>query len=90
MSGFLEAVAAALAVSLVMPLYRVVSGPTHFDRLTGLGLFGTTTVVLIVLIGALYGRVDLFVDIALGYALVGFVGTLALAKYFESVHGGPR
>lgn len=83
MSAFTHGVALALAVSLALPLYRVVAGPTHFDRLTGLGLFGTTTIVLLVLIGALYGRLELFVDIALGYASCGFVGMLALAKYFE-------
>lgn len=87
MSGFLDGVSVALALTLFLPLYRVVAGPTHFDRLTGLGLFGSSTVILLVLIGLRLGRLDLFVDIALSYALIGFVGMLALAKYFESVRG---
>ena len=76
---------ATLALTLIMTLslYRVVRGPTVFDRLTGLGLLGTKTVVLLVFMGVLSERVDLFVDITLSYGLISFVGTLILAKYFE-------
>lgn len=69
---------------MLLSLYRVVRGPTHFDRLTGLGLIGTKTVVLLVLLGALTHRTDLLVDLALTYALISFIGTLGLAKFFES------
>lgn len=72
-----------LALAMLLSLYRVARGPTHFDRLIGLGVIGTKTVVLIVVLGAIAGRTGDFVDIALTYALVSFVGTLALAKYFE-------
>ena len=75
----------AIALVVVMPLsfYRVLAGPTHFDRLTGLGLIGTKTTILLVLIGALTNKTALAVDLALTYALVSFIGTLALAKFFE-------
>ena len=83
MSPFLAAVTAALALALTLSLYRVLRGPTAFDRLTGLGLIGPKTIVLLLLMGFLTGRVDAFVDISLSYGLLSFLGSLALAKYFE-------
>ncbi|MGZ9152199.1 MAG: monovalent cation/H+ antiporter complex subunit F [Candidatus Binatia bacterium] len=64
-------------------LYRIAAGPTVFDRTIGAGLIGTNAVLLLVLIGVLYQRVDMFVDLALTYALLNFIGVVALAKYFE-------
>ncbi len=72
-----------LALAMMLSLYRVVRGPTAFDRLAGLGLIGTKTIVLLVLVGFLMGREQIFVDIALSYGLIGFIGSLALGKYFE-------
>jgi multicomponent Na+:H+ antiporter subunit F len=86
---FLGGIAVALALVMVLSLYRVISGPSVFDRLTGLGLIGSKTIVLLVVLGAWNERVDLFVDIALSYGLISFVGTLALAKYFE-ISGSPE
>jgi multicomponent Na+:H+ antiporter subunit F len=83
MRPFLVGMTAALAVATTLSLYRVLTGPTVFDRLTGLGLLSTKTIVLLLLMGFVTNRVDLFVDISLSYGLVGFVGSLALAKYFE-------
>jgi multicomponent Na+:H+ antiporter subunit F len=79
----LTGAAILLALAMLLSLYRVLRGPTAFDRLTGLGLIGTKTVVLLVVIGFLTGRIDLFVDITLAYALISVIGTLILAKYFE-------
>ena len=78
-----EAVAGVLALAMGISLYRVLAGPTIFDRLTGLSLIGTKAIILMLLLGVITGRIDAFVDIGLSYALVTFVGTLALAKYFE-------
>jgi len=61
----------------------VAVGPTVFDRILGVSGFGTKTTVLLLLMGAVYDRVDMFVDISLGYALLSFVGSLAAARYFE-------
>ena len=72
-----------LALATTLSLYRVLRGPTIFDRLTGLGLIGTKTIVLLVLLGFLTDRVEIFVDITLSYSLIGFIGALVLAKYFE-------
>lgn len=75
--------AITLATAMLLSLYRVLRGPTAFDRLTGLGLIGTKTVVLLIVFGFLTGRVGLFVDITLSYTLISLVGSLILAKYFE-------
>ena len=84
----LALVAVALALVTLLSLYRVVRGPSIFDRLTGLGLIGSKMIVLLLVLGAWSERVDLYVDIALSYGLISFVGTLVMAKYFEAT-GGP-
>jgi len=75
---------ALLILILVLPLYRVVQGPSAFDRLLGAGVIGTKIVALILLIGELFGRLDMFVDIALAYAILNFIGAIAVAKYFRT------
>jgi multicomponent Na+:H+ antiporter subunit F len=64
-------------------LYRIVKGPSVFDRAIGAGLMGTNAILVLVLIGFLYGRIDMFVDLALAYSMLNFIGIIALAKYFE-------
>jgi multicomponent Na+:H+ antiporter subunit F len=83
MQMLLLGAATTLALAMLLSLYRVIRGPTAFDRLTGLGLIGTKTVLLLVVLGFLTGRVDIFVDITLSYTLISIIGTLILAKYFE-------
>lgn len=79
---FLGAALALLGLVLVY-VYRLVAGPTVFDRLLGLSGFGTKTTLVLLLAGAVYGRLDMFVDIGLAYALLSFIGSLAAARYFE-------
>lgn len=76
--------AIVLSVIIPLPFYRVLKGPTVFDRLLGAGAIGTKTLVLVCLIGFLYGRIELFVDIALAYAILNFIGLIAVARYFQS------
>jgi multicomponent Na+:H+ antiporter subunit F len=64
-------------------LYRVVYGPGIFNRLIGASVIGTKTLIVLVLIGFLYQRIDMFVDISLVYAFLNFITTLAAAKYFQ-------
>jgi multicomponent Na+:H+ antiporter subunit F len=61
----------------------VVYGPGIFNRLVGASVIGTKTLIILVLIGFLYGRVDMFVDISLVYALLNFMVTIAAAKFFQ-------
>ncbi|MEM8885606.1 MAG: monovalent cation/H+ antiporter complex subunit F [Planctomycetota bacterium] len=75
---------AVLIVSLSLPLYRVVTGPSVFDRLLGAGVIGTKIVTLILLIGELFNRLDMFIDIALAYAILNFIVAIAVAKYMRT------
>jgi multicomponent Na+:H+ antiporter subunit F len=70
-----------LTVIIFIPLYRVVKGPTVFDRMLGAGAIGTKTMVLILTIGIMFNRLDMFVDITLAYAFLNFIGTIAIAKF---------
>ena len=72
-----------LAVLIGAYLYRVLKGPTIFDRVLGLNGISTKAIILLVLIGSYFERVDMFIDIATGYALLNLVGALAVAKYLE-------
>ena len=76
--------AIVLSVIIPLPFYRVLKGPTIFDRLLGASAIGTKTLVLVCLIGFLYGRIEMFVDIALAYAILNFIGLIAVARYFQS------
>ena len=76
-----------LCILMVASLYRSVLGPTVLDRLIGVNAIGSKTVILLLLIGLIYGRLDMFVDIALAYALLNFVAVLAAARYFQKRKG---
>ena len=71
---------AALIVTIAMALARAFLGPTVYDRILAVNSFGTKTVLLLAALGFLAGRPD-FLDIALLYALVNFIGTLAVLKF---------
>jgi multicomponent Na+:H+ antiporter subunit F len=68
---------------MVVYLYRVVRGPSVFDRALGLNGISTKAIVLLVVIGTVFERVEMFVDISTGYALLNLVSALAVAKFFE-------
>ena len=76
--------AAAFAILLTMSLAltRALLGPTVYDRILAVNMFGTKTVLLIAVFGFLTGRPD-FLDIALVYALINFIATIAVLKFFE-------
>ena len=83
MTAFLTAVATAVAILMVLPFYRLISGPTVYDRMLGAGAVGSKTLVLMALAGFLYGRIEMFVDIVIAYSLLNFIGVLAIAKFLE-------
>ncbi len=76
-----------IAILIVMYLYRVIRGPTLYDRILGLNGISTKAIILLVVIGTVYERVEMFVDISTGYALLNLVGALAIAKYLEQRRG---
>lgn len=84
MESFFLISAIVLTIIIAVPLIRVLKGPTVFDRLLATNAIATKTIVLICLIGFLYGRIDMFIDITLAYAILGFIGSLVIAKYVIS------
>jgi multicomponent Na+:H+ antiporter subunit F len=84
MERFLLYASVAILAIISISLIRVVKGPTIFDRLLGANAIATKTIVLIALIGYLFDRIDMFIDITLAYAALGFISSLALAKYVTS------
>lgn len=78
---FIAATITILVVMLII-LLRAALGPTVFDRILAINTFGTVTVLLIALFGFLTDRPD-FMDIALLYALINFISTIAVLKLFR-------
>ena len=69
-------------MQLSLALVRAILGPTVFDRILAVNLFGTKTVLLIAVMGFLRGQPD-FIDLALIYVLINFIGTVVILKYVE-------
>ena len=84
MNPLILGVSIALAVLMALNLIRTLKGPTVFDRLVGVNVIGVNAVLLIVLLGVVFDRLDMFIDMALVYALLNFIGLIAVSKYLES------
>ena len=76
------AAAAGIVASMVLVMVRALLGPTVYDRVLAVNTFGTKTVLIIAVVGFLTGRPD-FLDLSLVYALINFIGTIAVLKLFE-------
>ena len=78
-------ICAGLTLLLMMTpvFYRIIVGPTAIDRIVAVNVIGTKTAVLLIIIGMLFDDVAMFVDFALAYALLNFIGSLAAARYFN-------
>ena len=72
----------SILISFILVLVRLFLGPTLYDRVLALNAFGTLAVLMISVVGFLFGRPD-FLDIALLYALLNFIGTIAILKFFR-------
>ena len=77
------AVTLATLVTMALALLRATLGPSVYDRVLAVNMFGTKTVLLLSIIAFLYGRPD-FLDLALAYALINFIGVLAVLEFFRS------
>ena len=75
-------VTVAVLVTMALAIFRSIKGPTVYDRILSVNAFGTLSVVLISVYGFLSGRPE-FLDLALVYALINFIGTLAVLKLFR-------
>ena len=85
MSEFTAAAGVILALSAVM-FVRVIRAETIFDRLLASGAVGTNAIAFLAVTGFIFERPDMFVDLAITYALLNFIGTVAVGKYLER-HG---
>lgn len=78
-------VTAVLLTLFMFPLsWRLVRGPTVLDRIVAANVIGSKTTILVVVIGAIFQRLSMFVDIAVTYALLNFLVSIAAARYFRS------
>ena len=72
----------ALLVTMSLALARALLGPSIYDRVLAMNMFGTKTVLLVSVIAFLFGRPD-FLDLALAYALINFIGVLAVLEFIR-------
>lgn len=76
-------VSIAILVTMVLALVRALLGPSVYDRVLAVNVFGTKTVLFLAVIAFLYERPD-FLDLALAYALINVVGILAVLEFFQA------
>ena len=74
--------AIAILVAMLLAIVRAVLGPTIYDRILAVNIFGTKALLLIAVIGFLTERPE-FLDIAIVYALINFIATIAIMKFFR-------
>ncbi|MDD5486524.1 MAG: monovalent cation/H+ antiporter complex subunit F [Dehalococcoidales bacterium] len=84
MEGFIVFAAFFILALNVVCFYRVIKGPNVFDRALAISVIGNNTVLILVLVGFIFKRIDMFFDIAVVYALLNFILSIALGKYFEN------
>ena len=76
------AAAVAVLVAMALALVRAYAGPTLYDRILAVNVFGTKTVLLIAIVGFLTGRPE-FLDIVMVYALMNFITVIGILRFFE-------
>ncbi|MBO6765257.1 monovalent cation/H+ antiporter complex subunit F [Maricaulis sp.] len=76
------AIALGVAAAMAIMLARLFAGPTLYDRVLAVNSFGTKTVLFLLVFSAIAGRQDA-IDIAILYALINFVATIAILKFFR-------
>lgn len=83
---FLLAVAIALILNACLCLYRGIKGPTVQDRMIGINIVNTKTMVVLLILATILGQ-ELYLDISLVYALLNFVVTVTISRYIETERG---
>ena len=78
-------VVAAIVVTMILALVRAAWGPTVFDRILALNMFGTKTMLLISVFSFVIDRTD-FLDVALLYSLINFIGVVAVLRFSKFGH----
>jgi multicomponent Na+:H+ antiporter subunit F len=83
MDLFFKSVGFLLVLLMMVVFYRVIKGPTVIDRLVGVNVIGTKATVLLIIMGIIFKRVDMFVDIAIAYGLLNFIASISAAKFYQ-------
>ena len=83
MTGFFEWAGIALLLLMILVFIKAIIGPTVIDRLVAVNIIGTKAIVLLIIMGMIFNRVDMFVDIAIGYGLLNFIASIAASRYFH-------
>lgn len=83
MSALLAAAAVGLVVAMGLALLRALLGPSTWDRILAVNMFGTKTVLFIAVLAAITGRAD-YLDVSLVYAMINFLAVVALLRLSES------
>lgn len=78
-----EVTMAAILVTMALALIRGLLGPSLYDRILAVNMFGTKTVLAIAVLGFLMGRPE-FLDLSLVYGVINYIGVIAILKFFES------
>jgi len=71
-----------IIIAVILALIRAVKGPTAPDRVVGVDIMVTITVALMVLLGIFFKR-RIYLDVSLIYAVLSFVGVIAVARYLD-------
>ncbi|MFO7819531.1 MAG: monovalent cation/H+ antiporter complex subunit F [Halanaerobacter sp.] len=79
----IEAIIIAILLSIMLTFYRVIKGPTVFDRIAAADAIGIMFLLILVLL-SLYFQRDIFIDVAIVFSLLLFTDTLIMAKYFSN------
>ena len=87
MSKVFEFFALAVIFVTLLMLIRVFKGPRLYDRLIGILVIGTNVILILILIGFAHGRHEMYVDIAISYAVLGFFSSVIVAKFLSSRGG---
>ena len=83
MTNFFLILSVGMCALVLLCLYRATYGPDVLNRAAGISAIGTKTLIILLLMGIIYNRIEMFVDISMVYALLNFIGTVVLAKYVE-------
>ena len=83
MNSFITITGIVLIGLMLLVLIRVIKGPTVIDRLVAVNVIGTKSIILILFSGLIFGQLDMFVDIALGYGLLNFIVSIAASRYYQ-------
>lgn len=84
MTHFFLITGIGMCVLVLLSLYRVTFGPEVLNRAVGISAVGTKTLIILLLMGVIYERIEMFIDISMVYALLNFIGILVLSKYLET------